>query len=479
MPSSRPVAPRPFRRLSRVLVAALMTLSLLPAQAAADQDASPQPGKNDQSGKKAHLKAAAQPHPSIRMGRIFRINFRGRITEVADQTRAPSGDPGDLDIGKRRLGVEGDLFDKMIAFQVSREIGGQKSLAVTELPDTSDNPLEVPTTVTTVSSKFTVDSWRDAWVGYQQFTFARAQYGLFKIPFSVEENTGAEHLDFAYRSLAASTLAPGRDQGWMVHGQIANHALGYEYGVFDHDGHNAHTGTTDPLRVTGGSTTAWRITSEPLRNVDSIWTDLEVGYAETSSALTNGYSSIKGKTVAGFEFYDSKFFVNGERKRTGFELRFRPGPFSLQSEYMHVTEERRQESVYDADLAPLAVTGWYVAGTWALTGEIKSNGLAEPRRPLLEGGVGAIELCARVEAITFGSAGGEQDSADPASHSPRADVVLRNSDRVVTYGVNWYANRWVKVQFNLVREELADPTAGPLPLQPSFWSRVVRFQLAF
>ncbi len=148
-------------------------------------------------------------------------------------------------------------------------MGGDKTLVVTEPPDTSDDPLgsTSPTVLTTVSSKFTVEPWREAWVGYQQFTFARAKYGLFKIPFSVDENTGATNLDFAYRSLAASTLAPCRDEGWTAHGQVVNHAFGFEYGVFDHDGHNAHTGTKDPLRVTGGQTTAWRMTSEPLRNV--------------------------------------------------------------------------------------------------------------------------------------------------------------------------------------------------------------------
>jgi hypothetical protein len=48
---------------------------------------------------------------------------------------------------------------------------------------------------------------------------------------------------------------------------------------------------------------------------------------------------------------------------------------------------------------------------------------------------------------------------------------------VRSFGVNWYLNRWVKVQFNLIRDELTDPSLGPLPLQPSFWSRVWRVQL--
>jgi phosphate-selective porin len=211
----------------------------------------------------------------------------------------------------------------------------------------------------------------------------------------------------------------------------------------------------------------------------SIWTDLEVGYAETNSTLAEGFSSIKGKTVAGFEFYKSKYFVNGARSRREFEMRFRPGPFSLKSEYIRVTEERLDQSVYNTDLSPLTATGWYVSGTWALTGEMKTNGLDEPNRPILRGGIGAVEIGARVEKIAFSSVAGEQAPNDPGSRSYRADVVLRNSDQVLTYGVNWYPNRWFKIQFNLIREVLADPTQGPSPLSRSFWSTVIRFQTGF
>ena len=439
------------------------------------------PGPSTELVRTNALKVEMVPHPSLRFGKQLRIDFRGRFQEQGDKSPALEGDQSELDIVKRRLGFEGEAFNKAIAFQVSREMGGQKSLTTVDLPDVgnaADDTIVPGTSTTVVSSKFTVDPWREAWIGYQQFTFARAKYGLFKIPFSVDENTGATNLDFAYRSLAASSLAPGRDHGWMTHGQVYNHAVGYEYGVFDHDGHNAHTGA-NPDRVTGGQTKAWRITSEPLRNINSKWTDLELGYAETSSTLAEGYSSIKGKTVSGFEFYKSKFLVNGARRRSGFEMRFRPGPFSLKSEYIRVTEERLGESVYNTDLSPLTATGWYISGTWALTGEMKTNGLDEPEHPVLRGGVGAIEVGARVEKLAFGSVAGEQAPDALGSRSQRADVVLRNSDQVLTYGVNWYPNRWLKIQFNLIREELADPTEGPAPLRPAFWSKVVRFQMGF
>ena len=32
-----------------------------------------------------------------------------------------------------------------------------------------------------------------------------------------------------------------------------------------------------------------------------------------------------------------------------------------------------------------------------------------------------------------------------------------------TLGVNWWVNRWVKIQANFIREKLDDPSLGPLP----------------
>jgi len=108
-----------------------------------------------------------------------------------------------------------------------------------------------------------------------------------------------------------------------------------------------------------------------------------------------------------------------------------------------------------------------------VTGERKAAGLDAPRRPLFRGGAGALEVAFRVERLAFGSVAHD----DVPSTSPRAAAVLGNSDRVETLGVNWYLNRWVKLQANLIRETIADPSRGPLPERPTFWSQVVRFQL--
>jgi phosphate-selective porin OprO/OprP len=165
-------------------------------------------------------------------------------------------------------------------------------------------------------------------------------------------------------------------------------------------------------------------------------------------------------------------WVQGQRRRVGLEARWRPGPFSVKSEYIRVTTERLGQSVEDMDLSPVLATGWYVSGTWAITGEAKADGLDHPRHPILRGCYGAIELAMRVDGLAFGSTA----SNDLPSASPRADVIQGNSDRVSTFGVNWYPYRGIKVQLNVVRESIADPIQGPLPSQPVFWSRVVRFQ---
>jgi phosphate-selective porin len=405
----------------------------------------PKKEKKAKKNKEDHLAWVWIPHPSIRYGKDLRVDFRGRWTHETLRSDPGEGDQSAIDIARKRLGVEGEVL-KAVAFQVEREL-------------------------------VEFDPWRDVWVDYQQFTFARAQFGKFKLPFSVDENTSSANLDFTFRSMAANQLAPGRDKGWMFHGQVLNHAFGYEIGLFQHDGRNART--LNPARVSGGTTRSWRVTSQPFRNVKSKWTDIQFGYAATNSDLLEGFSSIRGQTALGLEFYNSHFTVNGVRRRSGFEFRARPGPFSAKAEYIRVTEERRGESVEDSDLSPLVAIGWYVSGTWAVTGETKSNGLEEPIRPFLQGGIGAVEAAVRIERLKFGSEASVANPLEPGSTSHRADVVLGNSERALTFGVNWYPNRWFKIQFNAIKETIDDPSQGPLPDQPTFWSRVVRLQISF
>lgn len=298
----------------------------------------------------------------------------------------------------------------------------------------------------------------------------QVQGGKFKLPFSLDENTSATNLDFVYRSLAANVLAPGRDRGVMIHGRLPGRVFRYELGTFDRDGRNARS--RNPERVSGGRALAGRLLAQPFRSSKSVAADLQFGVAWTASEVPLGVRSLRGRTTFEATFFDPDLWVQGHRRRTGFQARWRPGPFSVKSEYIRMTTERRGQSVEDTDLSPLVATGWYISGTWALTGEKKADGLAAPRRPFLRDGFGALEIAVRLEKIAFGSLA----DADVPSSSPRADVVSGNDVAATTLGVNWYLNRWVKIQVNAIRETIGDPHRGPLPARNSFWSHSTRFQ---
>ncbi len=383
-------------------------------------------------------------HPSLRLGRGTRIDLRLRLQLDVRGSEAPFGDDDELnsdavDLARRRLGIEGEILN-IIDYEIERELA-------------------------------TTDGWRDVYANYKQFAAVQVQAGKFKVPFSLDENTSATNLDFVHRSRAAEFLAPGRDVGVQVHGRVARRRLRYEAGLFRHDGSNART--NDLERVYAGRTFAGRVRTAPFRLGKGVWRDLEVGVAMTSGDVPEGQPGLRGRTVFDERFYRPDVFVRGARRRLGFEGQWRPGPFSVKAELIRLTQERSGQSVEDTDLSALIGRGWYVSGTWAVTGERKADGLDNPRRPLFRGGPGAVELAVRVESLRFES---EARGTD-LSAGPRANEILGNADRAVTLGVNWYANRWVKLQLNGIRETIRDPFQGPLPEKPSFWSTALRFQL--
>lgn len=382
-------------------------------------------------------------HPSIHFGKGTHLDFRARFAADYTDSEAPSEDPLEtsaVDLGKKRIGVSGEIVNA-VEFQIEAEL-------------TNDDP------------------WRDVYGEFKSYDVARVRGGKFKIPFSLDENTGASRLDFMFRSLAATHIAPGRDDGVMVHGRVWKKVIGYEVGVFAHDGKNART--NNPEKVFGGQTEAARVTVEPLRHVKGAVGDLSVGVAITRSDVPEGISGLRGQTVLDQTFYSGKdYIVNGPRRRLGVEMQFRPGPAAIKSEWMRVETDRRGESVEDTDLSPIVGEGWYVSGTVVLTGEKKSN-VDRPKKPLFRGGFGAIEVGARVESLKFKSG----TSGEPGSTSPRADTIVGNADQVTTFGVNWYINRFFKVQANFIREKLDDPSQGPLPSKASFMTKAIRFQFS-
>jgi phosphate-selective porin OprO/OprP len=124
----------------------------------------------------------------------------------------------------------------------------------------------------------------------------------------------------------------------------------------------------------------------------------------------------------------------------------------------------------------MVAQGWYLQGTWVVTGE-KRDGNVRPRRNFLQdGGWGALELAVREEFLGFRS----RQRTGPALVSTRAANIASASDRAWTFGVNWYANRHVKIQLNAIREQVHEPRPATSsgPSRALFWTQVCRIQFS-
>ncbi|MGH9674333.1 MAG: OprO/OprP family phosphate-selective porin [Bryobacteraceae bacterium] len=392
--------------------------------------------------------------PSIRLGDVLRVDFR--VKQQFDFRLYEPVDRNDellFDYHRRRVGVEG-LFLRHFEFEVERELEIRKE------------PLDTDTL------------WRDVFVNFARFRLLQVQAGRFKVPFGMDQLTGPMNLDFVYRSRIGDQIAPGRSTGLMVHGRLLPR-LRYQIGLFRHDGDNARFDDQTPdgeiEKNSGLRTVAGRLTAAPLRLLGrpKIFEELEVGVAVASSTVPESQSSLRLRSF-GRETLMDRFFVKGERRRTGLEFSWMPGPFSLKSEYARVNEQRLTQSLLGLDLSDYIMRAWYVSGTWCITGEPKAPGV-EPRREFVTGrGIGAVELGARFEVMRFAS---DEQTATP-SRSIRAANIRQNSDRAWTFGVTWYVNRWVKIQYNGIREKFEDVLArtNPISGRAVYWMQVVRIQ---
>ena len=422
---------------------ALIVTSLLAviAAPAAAQD------KNDKRG------FVWDDRPTIVFGEDINVEIKGR-TLLEWRTFDPDIDENTFHLRTARLGAKGKLT-KHFDWEIEREI-------------TQDD-----------FDKVIFGEWKDVYLEWNTFDAASIRGGKFKMPFGLEQTTGVSDLDFAYRALGSAAIAPGRDRGVMLYGDLGR--FNYEAGIFDDDGDNAESNEPQFVRegedLQGvGPAVAVRLVGDLLRlfPVGEL-KSANIGVAYTNSNLPEGLNSLRGEAIWGDDFFD-RVYVKGRRQRIGTQFEWTPGPTSVKAEWMQSREQRLEQSNRDEDLSDFIATAWYVAGTWFVTGESK-DGNVRVKRPLLHGGPGAIELAVRLERLRFESAA----KTGLAFTNPRNDNQVPNSDMVFTAGVNWTASKWTRVIVNAIHEDFLDQARSPLPDTgtTSFWSGVVRLNIVF
>jgi len=327
------------------------------------------------------------------------------------------------------------------------------------------------------TKKVEFGSWKDVNIVWNTYDAVKIRGGRFKMPFGLEQTTGISDLDFAYRALGSTQIAPGRDRGVMASGEVRR--INYEVGIFDDDGDNAES--NEPQFVAEGQdlnsvgpSIAVRVIGDalrvlPVRKLRSA----NIGFAYTNSDVPEGLNSLRGESVWGKHFFE-RVYVKGRRQRFGTQFEWTPGPASVKAEWMQSREQRLQQSNRDQDLSDFIAEAWYVAGTWFITGEKKNNNV-KVKSPLLHGGPGAIELAARIEKLGFRSA----STTGLAFTNPRNDNQIPNSDTVFTVGANWTTSKWTRVIVDAIHENFEHQFRTPKPGITSFWSGLVRLNIVF
>lgn len=384
--------------------------------------------------------------PSLRIKNYFRADLRVKLqTDWRGFEPESSSEEPLFDLHRARIGVEGD-FARYFEYELEYELGK------------------------------TAFPWRDAYVNFRPVRWLQFRGGKFKIPFSMDQLQGPTRMDFVYRSRLGALLAPGRDIGGEVHGRFGERTLNYQMGVFRHDGEIPYSrNDTEPG---AGITYAARLTGMPLSLVRAprLLQPLVLGAAFTTSQVEAAQKGLRGRTLGHETFFPARgqrMFVNGQRRRLGAELLWAHGPFSVKSELAEDREERKGQGLTGGDIPDLISRGWYTSGTWVVTGQPHST-RDEPKAHVLSGhGLGAVEVATRYEQLRFGSDG---TAGAPPARNVRATNIWPQSDRVWTFGVNWYMNRWMKTQVNAIHERLEDPARSPVPGRTGLWTWVVRMQ---
>jgi phosphate-selective porin OprO/OprP len=387
------------------------------------------------------IRMTFEKRPSLQIGDVFTadIRFKSQVDfrDFADEPGTVSKPL--VDLHRTRIGLEGTLF-KAVQYQIEGE-----------LSDASQ-------------------PWRDVYVQTRAFLGLQVRGGQFKIPFSLDQLTSSMDLDFNYRSLAATFLAPGRDVGVVAFGRAMKDVVRYQTGVFKHGGDNVRE--SERTDAQADRTYAGRVVVRPWNASRTLFRTLSAGVAFTTGRLPAGPNGVRGKTVPGDAFFQH-LFVNGNRQRIGGEFQWRPGPVGLQGEFIQTRDQRFGQGIDNQDLPNAYARGWYTSGTWLLTGERKRDSV-EPRRPFWRGGIGAFEIAGRLERLSAWSPGVN----DGSFSSPRSPWVMPRADNVWTGGVNWYWNDYVKLQANIIRERRTED-GRVIAGERHLWSRTFRIQFGF
>jgi phosphate-selective porin OprO/OprP len=278
------------------------------------------------------------------------------------------------------------------------------------------------------SSSTTMDV---AWVNYAANPEAQFQFGLFKMPFSLEQLQSSNNIDMMERSLIGQVegeFIPGKETGFMLHG-IPKPGLTYAIAVSR--GRGNKDAVADNLDYIG------RVTTNIAELQGSKAYTLHLGAAYSMGTIKGGVAPASGRTEARSQnawFTGPALSGLTDRTRQGLEAAFVYDALKVQAEQFNFTYDPTTGNNQE-------IKGYYVLAAYNLTGESYNYkdgvfGAIKPANPLDKGGKGAVQVNVRMS---------EFDASN-------ITVVAGKSNRAtaMTYGITWFATDNLRFMVNYV-----------------------------
>ena len=258
-------------------------------------------------------------------------------------------------------------------------------------------------------------SLKDAYLRFDGWKAGKIIIGQSKIPFGLDQDVSSSDITFLERSLPSEAFGLSRRKGVAFEGKGDNHTIAAM--VF-----GSSVGGSE------ASGAAARITFAPVDHDNSV---LHFGLGATTERPHGDFSfSARPEALP----TDPKLVRTGtitdvaRVDRLALEAAWKRGPLSIQSEFLraHLSRDNSQPN--------LDFKGWYVGGSWVLTGESREykNGAFKGIVPSRPGG--AWELTARYSRVNLNDA-----------------PVRGGSEHNLTFGVNWYASKHARVMLNYIK----------------------------
>jgi phosphate-selective porin OprO/OprP len=282
-----------------------------------------------------------------------------------------------------------------------------------------------------VGASSTSSTMDEMWVNYAANPEMQFQFGLFKMPFSLEQLTSSNNLDFMERSLIGqndSELIPAKETGFMLHG-IPKPGLTYQLAL--------SRGRGNKDAVNDGFDYIGRVTTNVAELVGNKEVVAHLGAAYSVGNIKGGVTPASGRTEARSQsawFTGPALSGNTERTRAGAEFALAYQAAKIQGEYFDFT--------YDpATGNNQKINGYYVQAVYNLTGEnhVYKDGVfnwVKPNNAIDKGGRGAWQVGVRMSEFDAG------DIAVVAGKTNRATAM--------TYGITWFATDNLRFMLNYV-----------------------------